>query len=608
MTTEAAVADANKHATAFLDYYCDDATRADYAVLIDGPWGSGKTRFIVEYLKKHNTAIQRHDPLQPNAIYVSLFGLTKPEEVRSALFAAAHRYLTAAPSRFFGIVVGGVLEQFTGVKNLKPDDYIKIDASVIVFDDLERTSIPPADVLGIVNGFIDSARGRPFKVIVVANQDEIDQPEEYTRQREKVIGRTLKIEPDARAAAASFIDKIHDPRARGQAQQSQDLILRYFEAWRRGNLRSLRHALADFDRLVSAAGDVIADKPRALEALLSLSIALGLEVRSPGGLPSSDEYGSLPLLQLGRLDEDGSERARDIIERYPEVNWRDPILPQNHIGDLATSGRLDVDEIRERLTRHPLVAGPAGVAAWRQLYAWETLSLDEYPHACRRFRDELKDGLYKNPAEILHAAGVAISLQNGGDRLFADVVAVFTAYIDGRAEGGDLVADLRAVDPDDEVADGLPYLQRDSDEYQKIARHLRGAVATAHKTAMQALAQRVLASAQAGQSIDAELLGDVDLEGGYDAIAFLHHIDPAAFAKVLLRDGRQLDSALMTTLGRRYRGAAHYPELLTESAWVDAVAEEAAKIAAAAPPPFAESWSAELERGFRSMKRSLASA
>lgn len=608
MTTEAAVADANKHATEFLDYYCAEATRADYAVLIDGPWGSGKTKFVVDYLDKRNKVSAVGDALKPKALHVSLFGLSKAEDVRDELIAAAHPIYASKGSRFIKTIGAGLLNKFVGVRDFDPDQYVEINASIIVFDDLERAAMPAVEVLGIINRFVDGALGAPMKVIIIANQAEIEQSDEYDRQKEKVIGRTLKIEPDARAAATSFIDGIHDLRARDQANQAEDLILRYFEAWRLKNLRSLRHALADFDRLVAAAGDVIADRPKALEALLSLAIALGLEVRSPHGLPSSDEHGALSLLQVSGLNEDCAERAREIIERYPEVNWRDPILSQACIGDLAASGRLDVDEIRERLGRHPLVAGPAGVAAWRQLYAWETLSLDEYPQACRRFRDELKGGLYKHPAEILHAAGVAISLQNAGDRLFADVVAVFTAYVDDRAEAGDLVAELRAVEPDDEVAGGLAYRQRETEEYQSITRHLREAVVRAHKAAMQAVAQRVLASAQAGESIDAELLGDVDLEGGYDAIAFLHHTDPAAFAKVLLRDGQRLDSALIATLGRRYRGAAHYPELLAESGWVDAVAEEAAKIAAAAPPPFATSWSAELARGFKSMKKSLATA
>ena len=41
----------NKHIEKFLDYYLNKEQSPDYAVLITGCWGSGKTYFIRKYLE-----------------------------------------------------------------------------------------------------------------------------------------------------------------------------------------------------------------------------------------------------------------------------------------------------------------------------------------------------------------------------------------------------------------------------------------------------------------------------------------------------------------------------------------------------------------------------
>lgn len=607
MTTEATGPGVNYQAAEFLDYYCDDKTRADYAVLIDGAWGSGKTLFILDYLKKHNTKLKRQDPLQPNAIYVSLFGLRTSEDVRAALFAAAHRYLATGTSRFVGLVAAGLLDKFTGVKNLKPADYVKIDASIVVFDDLERTSIAPADVLGIVNGFIDSARGTPFKVIVIANQAEIEQSEQYLRQKEKVIGRTLVIRPDARAATGTFVAAMRNDRAREQARQSQDQILGQFQAWGRGNLRSLRHALADFDRLVAATEDLLIDKPKALDALLPFSIALGLEARTEGALVDNDEDGPSSLTDQAMFSGDGAQRARDIMEKYPEVRWRDPIVSETHIKVLATSGRIDVQYLREQLAAHPLVAGPQSSPSWRRLWSWPDLSPSEYVEVRTSFLAALEAGEYKRPAEILHAAGVVLNLAESGDRLFDDPVARFSAYIDALAAAGELAAELRALDPDEDIAWGLAYQARGTADFAAIRAHLLVAVTGAHAEAMKSVAARVLAAALAGQSVQAELLGDIDLDGGYDGVPFLHYTDPSRFADALLLGGH-LNRLLISTLSNRYKAAISYPELLAERDWLLAVDAEMAKRAATAPPPYATAWPKMFNYWFEPMKTNLEKA
>lgn len=65
----------NQHIRDFLDYYLNRCQEPDYAVLITGCWGSGKSYFIRNYLtgnavvKDFLTDVEKY-----RVIYVTLFG------------------------------------------------------------------------------------------------------------------------------------------------------------------------------------------------------------------------------------------------------------------------------------------------------------------------------------------------------------------------------------------------------------------------------------------------------------------------------------------------------------------------------------------------------
>lgn len=50
------MSNSNKHIEEFLDYYLNKELSPDYAVLITGCWGSGKTYFIRQFLEKQGAA------------------------------------------------------------------------------------------------------------------------------------------------------------------------------------------------------------------------------------------------------------------------------------------------------------------------------------------------------------------------------------------------------------------------------------------------------------------------------------------------------------------------------------------------------------------------
>lgn len=168
-----------------------DETLYNYAVMIDGEWGCGKTYFIKERLYKELEKYENehrqsdHNYQQRKIIYVSLYGVKSIEEVTKKLFMEA---FIAKAGKGKGMikkgteVISSVLPvMFDVLKNkgigLDADNIteaaeklVSIKNSILIFDDLERCDCPINEILGYINSFVEHEN---MKVIIIANQKEI---------------------------------------------------------------------------------------------------------------------------------------------------------------------------------------------------------------------------------------------------------------------------------------------------------------------------------------------------------------------------------------------------------------------------------------------------
>jgi hypothetical protein len=91
--------DPNKHVIDYLKYYCDPDNSFDFAVLLKGSWGAGKTFLIKHFLEERpRSSSERKD------LYVSLYGVTSFKQIDEILFREAHPNLSSKGARIFGDV------------------------------------------------------------------------------------------------------------------------------------------------------------------------------------------------------------------------------------------------------------------------------------------------------------------------------------------------------------------------------------------------------------------------------------------------------------------------------------------------------------------------
>jgi hypothetical protein len=233
----------NQHISQFLDYYIK-LPNPQYAVLLKGKWGSGKTYFINEYKEHLKTNNKKY-------IYVSLYGVTSYDEIETKFLQSSNPEIFNEKSLFIGKLTDAFINE-----NIKKSlgqikkslSSLNAKGNILIFDDLERCSINIVDLLGYINNFVEH---QSYKVILIANEEELEKTDKYTLIKEKLVGKTLEITSNKQEAYDDFlkefknkknvIDKIFN--------EYKYIILNIYEDSQYNNLRVLRQSILDFERI-----------------------------------------------------------------------------------------------------------------------------------------------------------------------------------------------------------------------------------------------------------------------------------------------------------------------------------------------------------------------
>ena len=214
------------------------------AILVDGPWGVGKTYQILKFLKKDASKKSKKTKI----VYVSLFGKTTIDEIHTDIYLRLHPVKNGAKkvvriipkvAPLFG-TVGNIIsgmefslktneqENVSFGENIEKvvqdvqklvdniDDAITDEVTIkkvknktiIIFDDLERIDteeISYIDILGYINNFFL----QNIKVIAICNSKEIKDVE-FKSFKEKVFDREYKISSTDNQIISSYFGEYSD--------------------------------------------------------------------------------------------------------------------------------------------------------------------------------------------------------------------------------------------------------------------------------------------------------------------------------------------------------------------------------------------------------------
>ena len=318
-----------------LDYIRADYT--DYAIMINGEWGSGKTYFW------NNKVRNKIDTMQLNGkkyktIYMSLYGISNLEEISKKIFIETTQLMDKNLKKYMdskgqenipeyaktGLDMANLFGVTQNGDKLNYGDFFSTDDKVLCFDDLERANVDVIDILGYINNFVEHDH---IKTIIICNEKELstklkssnlemktfiatylldkqdelnkeDQPivekirkkienvfdkaNDYERIKEKLIGETFEYAPKFDYIINGILMRYeNDPELIRFLRENTRLIISTFERSGTRNLRILKHALNDFKKIYEMVNKSYPNtNHRVMQTMLIFTIAVSFEIKA----------------------------------------------------------------------------------------------------------------------------------------------------------------------------------------------------------------------------------------------------------------------------------------------------------------------------------------
>ena len=346
-----------------------------YALLVDAPWGAGKTHLI----RKLITEIFK----ESDCNYATLNGVSDAKGFRRALlsdsFLGGNLDKVAAGGKLFAQAVG-----FEGLgelaRDVAEDRLIANLPDTLIFDDLERSTINMRELLGLLNQFVEHSGKR---IVLVMNSEELERERSTTFQaeKEKVVGRTVRLEADIEAAFPHFLEKVSVGKGRRFFEGNAECVKSVFDQAGHQNLRLLRNAMRDCAILLDKIHDDLfeAEEPmdRFVRTYFALAMALGkgeitsehLEYRDSWhvvGKPDSEsEYAALTVVVDRHEGADVYAHSGAVISKVlAEFLFVDGHIEPDRLNALLVGTRQFVPQDSNPLWKRMIFWGRCG---WKEL-------------------------------------------------------------------------------------------------------------------------------------------------------------------------------------------------------------------------------------------------
>ena len=327
-----------------LDYIRSDYT--DYAIMINGEWGSGKTYFWNNKIKSKIDSMQIHGK-KYTTIYMSLYGISNLEEISKKIFIETTQLMDKNLKKFMnsknvttipeyaknGIDMANLFGVTQNGDKMNYEDFFSTEDKVFCFDDLERANVDVIDILGYINNFVEHDH---IKTIIICNEKELatklkssnlemktfiatylldkqnkinidtdepmveriqdtieyvfDKANDYERIKEKLIGETFEYNPEFEYIINGLLMRYEKyPELIRFLRSNTLLITTTFKKSGTRNLRILKHALNDFKKVFDMVNKTYPDiSNRVIQTMLIFTIAISFEIKA--GKVTKDKF------------------------------------------------------------------------------------------------------------------------------------------------------------------------------------------------------------------------------------------------------------------------------------------------------------------------------
>lgn len=356
--------ESNKIESIFQDYLNKEKT--NYALLINGKWGSGKT-FLWKNVLEKKAIEKKFEPF-----YVSLNGINDVREIEGMLLSKALKLdnpVINSSLKFLrnGInVVGNIFGGGSQLSDVTKGMNLNLDLSnmILCFDDLERCSLPIKEILGLLNDYTEH---KNIKVIICADELEIEQKEIYHKIKEKLIGRTLGYTANYDELCNSYIENTNDKKFSAFLNKNKKLIIHFFKKHDIQNLRTFGFFLENINLLYKyyrTEDEKVIDSMLFFTAIISNEFKGGQlkfsNLKDRQGIDgyylffdledSVDRLLGKPVINSGQKEVKTKSYKEHFKDKYlSDQNEKDMYIFSDSIYEFILSGYLDTKKLKNEL-------------------------------------------------------------------------------------------------------------------------------------------------------------------------------------------------------------------------------------------------------------------
>lgn len=394
----------NQHIHEFLKYYIIELDQPEYAVLLSGKWGSGKTFFINQVTNKYQN--------EKNIVKVSLFGLKSKEDIHKQVLLKLFNIDDIHDVSVTAKLVGHVLKKFTGINlsDMPMGWALKQEGNqnaIFIFDDLERAGIELLELHGYINGLTETHKQ---KVILLADEEKLNEDEKYLLFKEKTIGKTFQIEQDFETAFKTFIDKLKN--AKEILSSNQSIIKTVFDTAGYKNLRSLRQTMLDFDHLLEKFEQKFKDHTELMSEIIQIFFAFSLEIKSNSlditTLASLSEL-RVERMHLNEKNDSEETEIEKLYRKYDFINFDSLLFPNALWIELFSTYFITSQQITESLNKSRYFFREQK-EEWVMLWHYMWIEEDEFQTALNQTLVKLEKNEYLEPTVIMQVLGIFLEL------------------------------------------------------------------------------------------------------------------------------------------------------------------------------------------------------
>lgn len=418
----------NNHITEYLNYYLGLKNEPEYAILLRGKWGSGKSWYINDYIGTSESQF----------IYVSLNGITSFKEIEDSFFQQLHPVLASKGMKIAGKILKGLIKTTIKVdldNDNQPDasitssipsdielpSYFKnLQDRVLVFDDLERCSVEIENILGYITQFVEH---HGLKVIVLAHEDEIIEKNKliddkglaenkYLRIKEKLIGRSFDISSDFDHAYNSFRKNLENSEVDKLLEKYKPLIKELFRVSGYDNLRHLKQSILDFERFYGFLPTAKLSKEELIEHILQLFFAISFELRK--GEISEENIPNLFLTDaLARKEGDPKTPIQRIREKYLVFGKYYHPFDYQYWFQYFKYGFVNKDWLNQSIS-NCIYFQKENTPDWMKLWRFYYLDDLDFNKISKRVFKKFKELKIEDKYEVVQVTGIFLSLSKKG--------------------------------------------------------------------------------------------------------------------------------------------------------------------------------------------------